>query len=108
LDTTLVIAVIGALQTLAVTVIGGLFARDSKRRKKQLDDADVRATLRAEESRLSMRLMSADLSLTRATAHAVKEGRANGTMDAAITEADAAELEYYNFVNGVAAKQVAK
>jgi hypothetical protein len=29
-------------------------------------------------------------------------------MDAAITEADAAELEYYNFVNGVAAKQVAK
>jgi hypothetical protein len=108
MDTALVITVIGSIQTLAVAVIGGLFARDSKKRKLQLDDVATRALLRAEESRLSMKLLSADVSLTMATARAVKEGRANGKMDAALALAEVAEAEYYAFVNAVAAKQLTK
>jgi len=108
MDITLLIACITCFQTIAGAIITGLFVYYSKKREQQLDDANARAVLRAEESRLSMKLLSADVKLTMATAIAVKEGRANGKMDAALKEAAAAELEYYNFVNGVAAKQITK
>ena len=102
------IAIIGLFQAAVVAVIGGLFARDSKSRKRQLDDADVRASLRAEESRLSMKLISTNISLSLATAYAVKEGETNGRMSAALAGAEAAQNEYYGFVNAIAAKQITK
>ncbi len=106
MDDTILIAIIGCFQMIAVAVIGGLFARDSRKRKKQLEDAEVRAALRAEESRLNMKLLSASLGLSVETAHAIKRGHTNGEMEEALGTAEAVKSEYYNFVNSVAAKQI--
>ena len=105
---TIEIAFIGLTQAIMVAVIGGLFAQDSKKRKQQLESAEARAAIRAEESRLSMKMMSADVNLSVATARAVKEGKTNEEMDAALTSTEEALQEYYNFINTVAAKQITK
>ena len=102
------IAILGFLQAVTVAVIGGLFARESKRRNKELSVVDARAIIRAEESRLSMKLMSASVGLGTATAKAVRDGHTNGTMEAALEEAESVKREYYNFVNTVASKQIAE
>ena len=101
------LALIGAVQALAVVIIGGLFARDSRKRKKSLEEAEVRAVLRAEESLLAIKLMSASVNLGVATGVAIKEGKTNGVMDKALTEAAAAEAAYQHFIKSVAAKQIA-
>lgn len=102
------IAIIGLIQALSVAIIGGLFARDSSRRKKAAEDIEARAALRAEESRLAMKLMSADMGLTMVTARAVKEGKTNGEMEAALTLAENVKAEYYGFLNHMIAKQLTK
>lgn len=99
------IAIVGLLQAVAVAAISGLFARENKARRKQIDDAEAKASLRAEESRLSMRLLSADINLTMATARAVRDGVTNGKMEHALSAAEQAQADYYNFINSVAAKQ---
>ena len=106
MDNTVLIVVIGCFQALAVAIIGGLFARDSRKKKMQLDDAETRAALRVEESRLNMKLLSASLGLSVETARALKRGTTNGEMDEALDTAEAVKAEYYNFVNAVAAKQI--
>ncbi|MDL2273464.1 hypothetical protein LJC34_02815 [Oscillospiraceae bacterium OttesenSCG-928-G22] len=108
MDTTLAIAIIGGIQAAVVALISGIFARDNKERKKMHDATEARAAIRAEESRLSMSLMSADMSLTLATARAIKEGKTNGKMDAALAAAETAQKEYYDFINSIAAKQIIK
>ena len=102
------IAVIGFIQAIVVVILGGLFARDSRKRRNALDNAETRAILRAEESRLSMKLMSSGVNLGIATAIAIKEGRMNGQMDTALAEAAKTEAEYYDFINAVASKQIVK
>jgi hypothetical protein len=108
MDTTLAIAIMGSIQAVAVALISGPFARENKKRKSAHEHTEARAALRAEESRLSMKLISADMSLTLATAHSVKEGKVNGRMDAALAKAEEAQKEYYSFINEVAAKQITK
>jgi len=101
------LALIGAVQALAVVVIGGLFARDSRKRKISLEKAEVRAILRAEESLLAIKLMSASVNLGMATGTAIKDGKINGIMDKALQEAASAEAAYQHFIKTVAAKQIA-
>jgi hypothetical protein len=105
---TVIITAVGCFQAVAVAVIGGLFARESRQRKAAQNKTEERATIRAEESGLSMRFMSASIELAVATALAVKEGKANGKMDAAVTKAEKAQTDYYAFVNRVAAAQISK
>jgi hypothetical protein len=100
------IAVVGGIQAVIVAVVGGLFHIESRRHKKRDENAEARAKIRAEESRLSMKLMSANASLTIATAIAVREGKTNGKMTAALSEAEKARDEYYGFINRVAADQM--
>lgn len=100
------VAVIGLIQALMVAIIGGLFARTSKKQKEATDRAEVRAVLRAQESALAMKLTSATLNLSTANAIAIKRGEPNGETDAALTEAKKAMSEYYDLINGVAAKQI--
>ncbi len=100
MDATTLNALIDCAQVLAVAVIGGLFARDNRKRKQRLADA-------AEESRLNMKLLSAGLCLSVETARALKRGTVNGEMDDALDDAEDAKKEYYNFVNSVASKQIA-
>jgi len=100
-------AVIGMIQAMAVALIGGFFARDSHNRKKTLAATEARAELRAEESLLAIKLMSASVNLGVATALAIKDGKTNGATDAALKEAEKAETAYKNFINKVAVKQIA-
>jgi len=114
----LVIGGLGFLQAVIVAIIAGLFSRENKKRiadnkvteekrAKEAAKVEKRAALRAEESRLAMRLMSANTSLAVATGMALKEGRVNGKMDAALKEAAMAQADYFKFINEVAATQMA-
>ena len=96
----IIVAIIGCVQTIIIALVAAFFSYRDKRREKQ-------ASLRADESRLSMRMTSAAVSLACAHAYAYKDGHVNGKMDAALTEAAAAQKEYFNFINSVASKQMA-
>jgi hypothetical protein len=100
------IALIGFMQAVTVAIIGVMSARDGKKRKIQLDNAEVRASLRAEESRLAMKLMSADMQLSVATAVAVRDQKSNGRMESALKHAEEVEKEYFDFINAIAAKKI--
>ena len=102
------IAVIGLIQAVVMAILGGLFARDSKKRKDAARVIEARAALRAEESRLSMKLMSASVHLGMATALAMKEGATNGKMESALRNAKETESEYYDFINAIAARSIIK
>ncbi len=95
MDNEVLVAIILGVQAIVVAII----ARENNKRKQQ-------AEVRAEESRLSMRLMSASLGLSVETAHAIKRGSTNGEMDSALEEAADARSEYDKFVRGVAATQI--
>jgi len=96
----------GLVQAVVVAVIAGLFNRESKRRRADNEAIERRARIRTEESRLSMRLMSANASLAVATGLALKEGRTNGKMEKALLESEKAQHEYYAFINKIAATQM--
>jgi len=91
----IIICAFGFIQAVFVAII----ARDAKRREKQ-------NAIRAEESRLSMKMMSANMSLACAIAYAQKEGRVNGKTDDALAEAKSAQSEYFAFVNRIASERV--
>ena len=101
-------AVISALSAICVAVLTGIFARDSKRRKAKDDEQDARAKVRAQESRLSMQLMSANVKLGIATAMAVEQKKFNGEMKDARESADKAQKAYWDFINSTAAEEITK
>jgi len=103
----LLISGLGLFQAVIVAVIAGLFSIEAKRRKIDNDKQEVRASLRAEESRLAMQLMSANASLAQATGLAIKEGYTNGRMDAALNETEKAQRTYHHFINRIAHTQMA-
>jgi Na+/H+ antiporter NhaB len=111
----IVVAVITAIQVVAVAVIGGLFQREAKRRKKNDDEhkesdkkVEKRAKVRAEESRLSMKMMSAAIELGEATAIAVAGGEINGEMARGRESARRAREEYDAFLERIAAEELTK
>lgn len=101
-------ALIGALSAICVAVLTGLFARDSKRRKAHEDELEAHSRKRAQESRLSMQLMSASVKLGIATALAVEQKKFNGEMKDARESADKAQKAYWDFINSTAADEIAK
>ena len=108
----LIYAIVGGLflfaQGVTVAIIAGLFSRENKKREAENTKIEKRAAVRAEESRLAMRFMSANTSLAVATGMALKEGRTNGKMDNALAEAGAAQAEYFEFINAIASEQMVK
>ena len=107
MDHLLIIAVIGFIQAVSVAIIGGLLSRESKKRKASQEHAEKRAKVRAKESLLTMKLMSANNQLAAATGRAVRDGHTNGEMEEALVEAQKAQHEYYNFINNLAAEHMA-
>ena len=101
------VSLVGAGQVIVVAVIVGLFNRERKHNKIENEKVEKRAALRAEESRLAMKLMSANTGLAMVTSLAVKNGKINGEMEQALANAKAAQREYYDFINRIAAKQFA-
>ena len=104
----IVIAAIAFMQAVVVAFIGGLFSKESKKRKEEQSKIDSNAEIRAKEGLLSMKLMSADMNLTIAVALAVQEGKTNGKMTMALAEAEKAQREYHDFINSVASSQIKK
>ena len=100
------VAIIGLIQALMVAIVGGMFARDSTKRKKDGEKAEAKAAMRAEESHLTMKLMSAAVNLGAATAIAVKEQKTNGEMAAALAEAETVEQEYRDFIRTMASRKI--
>ena len=95
------------VQGATVAIIAGLFQRENKKRIAENARVEKRAAVRAEESRLAMRLMSANTSLAVATGLALKEGRTNGKMELALAEAGQAQADYFKFINNIASTQMA-
>ena len=56
------------------------------------------ASFQAEESRLSMRLIAATVSLTMATASAARDGKTNRKRSGALETAEKAQHDYYSFL----------
>jgi len=94
-------------QGIAVAIIAGMFNHENKKRNAETAKSERRAAIRAEESQLAMRLMSANTSLAVATGLALKEDRTNGKMEIALSEASKAQADYFKFINDVASKQMA-
>ena len=92
------------LSAAAVIIVAVIETRNSKSRKR----TEARAARRAEESRLSMELMSATCKLATVTAKAVTEHKTNGDVEEALEAAGQARQEYEEFKTQLAAGQLAK
>lgn len=97
--------IIPALAAIAVAIVEAIASKERKRTKKENEKADARAALRAEESRLSMRMMSATLQLSIVSANALTDGHNNGNVAKAKEAAEEAMAEYEKFVQRVAARK---
>ena len=100
--------IIPAIATITVAIIEAKAAKERKQTKEQKDKEEQREQRRAEESRLSMQMMYATLSLSLVTANALTGGHNNGNVEAAKQAATAVEAEYQAFLQKVAAEQLAK
>ena len=92
------------LSAVAVVIVAVIETRNSKSRKR----TEARAARRAEESRLSMELMSATCKLATVTAKAVTGHKTNGDVEEALEAAGQARQEYEEFKTQLAAGQLAK
>jgi predicted GIY-YIG superfamily endonuclease len=106
MDFSIINALICGLQAIIVAVVAGVFNRDAKKRKQEHSNTEKRAAQRAKESLLAMKMMSANSSLAIATALAIKEGNTNGKLEYALAEAEAAQREYFAFVNNLASQKL--
>jgi len=94
-----------AIIVVVISGLFGLFAHKQKKNecaaRKRAEDNEAkverRAELRKKESLLAIRLMSASVNLTIATALAVQRKKTNGFMTAALSEARSVQDEYKRF-----------
>jgi hypothetical protein len=100
--------IISAIATVICAFIGALVTIETRKRKRQYEKTEARAGLRAEESRLSMKMMSASIELGEATAIAVSGGKINGEMERARASAKKAREEYDALLERVAAREISK
>lgn len=102
------IAIIGLLQAVTVAIVGGLFSRGNRKTKGSTEQTEKHIRLKAEESRLSMKMASANMRLSVQTARALKTNNFNGQLDSALREAEEIQQEYYNFINNLVAVEISK
>ncbi len=99
---------IPALAAIIVAIIEAIAAIDRKQTKKNQKAAEIQEQRRTEETRLSMKMMSATLQLSIVTANALTGGHNNGNVENAKTAAESAQAEYQAFLEKVTAQEVAK
>ena len=102
------VAIIGLIQAIAVTVIGGMFVRESRRHRRMLENVEKNNVARASENLLAMRLMDASMHLGVASATAIKEGKGNGNITNALDEAAKADENYHDFLRAYVAGGISK
>jgi hypothetical protein len=100
--------VISAAATVICAALGALVTVETRRRKRHDAKVEARAELRTEESRLSMRMMSAAIDQCEAISIAVSEKKVNGEMDRAMESARKARADYDAFLERVAARAISK
>jgi hypothetical protein len=99
--------ILNALLSLAPSILTGLVLFYWQRRQRKRDKlTDERAEHRRKESLLMLDMISANSSLTKATAIAVKEGKSNGEMTVAMEGYEAARKRYFAFLNEVAKENI--
>lgn len=101
-------AVIAGMSAILVAVIEAVAAHDRRQSREDRERAEKRAARRAEESRLSMDLMSANCALTLTTAKKLAGMHTNGDVEEAMTAAREAQEHYVDFLQKQAAAQVSK
>ena len=101
-------AEVTALAAIVVAVIEAVPAWDRRQTRKARQRAEKRAARRAEESRLSMDLMSANCALALVTAKKLAGMHTNGDVEEAMEAAKEAQDAYQDFLLSQAAGQVAK
>ncbi len=101
MPTEVICTLLTAASAALVAVIGGAFQKDKRK-------TEERAALRAEENLLSMKLMSATCAVSLVTAKAVFNQKTNGDVEEAMDAAKEAQEDYFAFIDGVAAKKIAK
>ena len=101
-------AVIAGMSAILVAVIEAFAAHDRQQSRADRERAEKRAARRAEESRLSMDLMSANCALALTTAKKLAGMHTNGDVEEAMTAAKEAQEHYMDFLQKQAAVQVSK
>lgn len=101
-------AVISAIALIAVAVIEAVTLKERKNAKAEKERTERRATLREQESHLSMQMMSAACALSLVTAKKVTGMHTNGDVEEAMDKAREAQSKYQEFLEETAARQLAK
>lgn len=101
-------ATINAIALVLVAVIEAAAAWDRHKSREDRERAEKRAARRAEESRLSMDLMSANCALALTTAKKLAGMHTNGDVEEAMNAAKEAQEHYVDFIQKQAADQVSK
>lgn len=100
--------IIAAAAAIVVALIEGIAAKERRERKKESEELIKRADIRKEESRLSMKMMSAALQLSVVTANALTGGHNNGNVERAKHAAEEAEKEYQAFLQRITSEELNK
>lgn len=101
-------AAVTALAAVAVALIEAAAAWDRRQARAERQRTERRSARRAEESRLSMELMSANCALALTTAKKLAGMHTNGDVEEAMEAAKTAQERYVDFLQQQAAEQVAK
>ena len=102
------IALIGAMQAIVVAIIAGLFKRNERKQQEHADKAERYDRQHQQEALQTMKVLSADLALTIATAIAVRDGNGqhNGAINAALDKATEAGKAFESFIQEAAARHL--
>lgn len=100
--------IISGIFLVIVALIEALATRDRKKVKHYNEKAEERASQRAEESKLSMQMMSATVKLALVEAEAMTHGHLNGNVEEAKAAALKAQSDYEAFLVRIASKELAK
>ena len=101
-------AAISAVAVVLVAVIEAAAARERKAHKEDRERTESRSAVRAEESRLSMEMMSANCALSLILAKKLSGMHTNGDVEEAMEKARAAQGEYSEFLQKIASRQLSK
>ena len=112
MDLQLEVALIGALQMVVVAIVTGWFARDSKKRKKQLDKAEKSALNHAIGEAVVMSLAESNRNTGEVVIMALmdlipdKDSETYKALETALSESRKAGNAYQDFVRSAAARQL--
>ena len=101
-------SLISAVAVVLVALIEAKSSRERKQYKEDRERAERRAAVRAEESQLSMEMMSSNNKLTLVIAKKLTGQHTNGDVEEAMHEAQQSQADYQTFLEETTAKQMAK